>query len=278
VGRTKPRPGPGVHAGTQAASARRPPAHAGAATITRVMISRRVAREVGRLGVRRVAVVLSVAVFLLPLAFVALIPDPLTQPLGVDFSLYRDVAARWLAGGPYFEPHQLTGPYTIEAGDILYPPVALWLFVPFTIAPAVLWWAIPIGVTGWAIWRLQPRPEVWPLLALCVAWPTTLLKTWTGNPVIWSVAAMALATLFYWPAVFVLLKTSLFPFAFFGANRRSWWVAIVVLVVLSLPFGPLWADWLASVVNSRGGGPLYSSLEIPMLLLPLIAWAGRRRT
>ena len=31
-----------------------------------------------------------------------------------------------------------------------------------------------------------PRPEVWPLLALCVAWPTTLLKTWTGNPVIWA--------------------------------------------------------------------------------------------
>jgi hypothetical protein len=30
-------------------------------------------------------------------------------------------------------------------------------------------------------------------------------------------------------------------------------------------------------VNSRGGGPLYSSLEIPMLLIPLVAWAGRTR-
>jgi hypothetical protein len=36
-------------------------------------------------------------------------------------------------------------------------------------------------------------------------------------------------------------------------------------------------DWVASVVNSRGGGPLYSSLEIPMLLIPLVAWAGRTR-
>ena len=42
---------------------------------------------------RRVAVILSVAVFLLPIAFVALVPSPLTQPLGVDFSLYRDGAA-----------------------------------------------------------------------------------------------------------------------------------------------------------------------------------------
>jgi hypothetical protein len=238
------------------------------------MIGRRVA---GRLREPRVAIAVSVAVLLLPIAFVALIPDPLTQPFGVDFVLYRDVATRWLGGGPYFEPHQLAGPYTIEAGDILYPPVGLWLFVPFTIVPAILWWAIPIAVTAWAIWRLQPRPEVWPLLALCIAWPTTLLKTWTGNPVIWTVAALALATLYRWPAVLVLLKTSLFPFAFFGANRWSWWVALAALIVASVPFGALWRDWLTSVVNSRGGGPLYSSLEIPMLLLPLIAWLGRTR-
>jgi hypothetical protein len=239
-----------------------------------VEIGRRVA---GELGVRRVAIVLSVAVFVVPIAFVALIPNPLTQPLGVDFTLYRDVAARWLAGGPYFEPRQVAGPYTIEAGDILYPPVALLLFVPFVVLPAILWWAIPLGLTAWAVWRHQPRPEVWPLLSLCIAWPTTLLKAWTGNPVIWAVAALALAMLYRWPAVFVLLKTSLFPFAFFGANRRSWWIALAVLVIMSVPFGSLWSDWVMSVVNSRGGGPLYSALEIPMLLLPLIAWAGRTR-
>jgi len=48
-------------------------------------------------------------------------------------------------------------------------------------------------------------------------------------------------------------------------------------VIVSVPFGSLWSDWVMSVVNSRGGGPLYSALEIPMLLLPLIAWAGRTR-
>mgnify|MGYP006173125319 CR=1 FL=1 len=61
----------------------------------------------------------------------------LVQPFGVDFVLYRDVAARWLDGGPYFEPYQLVGPYEIRAGDVLYPPVGLWLFVPFAVLPAV---------------------------------------------------------------------------------------------------------------------------------------------
>jgi len=228
---------------------------------------------------RSTAIALSVAVFAIPVAFVLLIPDPLEQPFGVDFALYRDVAARWLAGGPYFEPYQVAGPYEIAAGDVLYPPVALYLFVPFAVLPAaaawVLWWAVPIGATVWAVRWLRPRPEVWPLLAFCVAWPTTLLKTWTGNPVIWAVAALALGTRFAWPSVFVLLKTSLFPFALFGANRRSWWVALAALVAISLPFGALWVDWVASIVNSRGGGVLYSALEIPMLLIPLIAWAGR---
>lgn len=228
---------------------------------------------------RTTAIVVSVAVFAIPLAFVLLVPRALEQPLGVDFTLYRDVAARWLAGGSYFEPYQLAGPYEIRAGDVLYPPVGLWLFVPFALLPAVaawlLWWAVPVGATGWAIWRLRPRPAVWPLLALCLAWPTTLLKTWTGNPVIWCVAALALGTLYRWPSVFVLLKTSLFPFALFGANRRSWWLALGGLLLLSLPFGALWGEWVASVVNSRGGGGLYSTLEVPMLLLPLVAWLGR---
>ena len=227
------------------------------------------------------ALALSAAVFALPLVFVLLIPDPLEQPFGVDFALYRDVAARWLAGGPYFEPYQLAGPYEIQAGDVLYPPVALWLFVPFAWLPEpvawALWWALPIAAVAFAIWRLRPAAASWPLIALCVAWPTTLLKTWTGNPVIWCVGALALGALWAWPSVFVVLKTSLAPFALFGAWRRSWWVAAAALVLASLPFGSLWGDWITSIVNSRGGGLLYSSLEAPMLLLPLVAWAWRTR-
>jgi hypothetical protein len=236
---------------------------------------------------RRTAIGLSIAVFLVPVAFVLIVPHPLEQPFGVDFDLYRDVTNRWLGGGPFFEPYQVAGPYDIRAGDVLYPPVALWLFVPFA-APAgvlaglaaVLWWAMPLGITGVAVWRLRPRPAAWWLIALCVANPTTLLKIWTGNPVIWSMAAMAVATMAgstRFAAPFALLKPSLAPFALFGINRRSWWLGLAVFGLLCLPFGALWADWVASVRNSRGGGLLYSALEIPILLLPLVAWAGRTR-
>jgi hypothetical protein len=241
---------------------------------------------------RRTATILSLLVFLVPIGFVLAVPHPLEQPFGVDYDLYGAVTARWLHGGPFFEPYQFAGPYEIRAGDVLYPPVALWLFVPFAAlaggAPtsaalaagaAIAWWTIPLAVTAGAVWRLRPRPVAWPLIALCVANPTTLLKIWTGNPVIWSMAAMALAVVgsSRFAAPFVLLKPSLAPFALFGIRRRSWWVGAAVLVALSVPFGSLWADWLASVVNSRGGGFLYSSLEAPMLLLPLAAWVGRRR-
>lgn len=249
---------------------------------------------------RRTAIGLSIAVFLVPAVFVLLVPHPLEQPFGVDFHLYRDVTNRWLAGGPFFEPYQVTGPYDIRAGDVLYPPVTLWLFVPFAAAAgasagaggaallaamasamaSVAWWALPLGATAASVWRLRPKPAFWPLIALCLANPTTLLKIWTGNPVTWSMAAMAVATVAgssRFAAPFVLLKPSLAPFALFGINRRSWWVGLAVLGALCLPFGSLWGDWVASVVNSRGGGLLYSALEIPMLLLPLVAWVGRTR-
>jgi hypothetical protein len=196
---------------------------------------------------------------------------------GVDYRLYMDTATRWLQGGPYFNPYQLAGSYPISAGDILYPPVALVLFVPFTLLPASLWWAVPAGALGFCLIRLRPGPLAWPFMALCLAWPPTLVKIVTGNPVIWAVAAMALGVLYYWPSVLVLIKPSLFPFALFGANKRRWWLALGGFALVCLPFGALWVDWIRSLINSQGGGLAYSALEIPMLALPIVAWLGRTR-
>ena len=191
---------------------------------------------------------------------------------GADYRLYMDATQRWLHGGPFYQPYQLVGPYQITHGDVLYPPVALWLFVPFTFLPAALWWIAPIATTALVIWRLRPGFVAWPLLALCAAWPPTLVKLVSGNPVIWVMAAMALGCLYRWPSVFVLLKPSLFPFAAFGANRRSWWVALGFFAILCLPFGAMWQDWFTALLNARGAGLGYSVQEVQMLLLPLIAW------
>ncbi len=195
--------------------------------------------------------------------------------LGVDRTLYMDATERWLSGGPFYNPYQLAGPYPIRPGDILYPPVALWLFVPFTILPAVLWWIVPLGLTGWTIWRLRPLFIVWPFLALCVAWPPTIVKLATGNPVMWSMAAVALGLITVGPAVFALIKPSLFPFALWGVRRRRWWMFLAGFMVLSLPFGVLWSQWLTSLANSQGGGPFYSIQEVPMVGIAVIAWLGR---
>src|SRR4029077_2957645 len=106
-------------------------------------------------------------------------------------------------------------------------------------AQAVVWWAPPLGVGAAVVAALRPRPLTWPLVAFCLVNPTTLLKIWTGNPVIWSMAAMALAVVgasrFAPPSV--LLKPSLAPFALFGIRRRSWWAGAAVFVLLCLPFG-----------------------------------------
>ena len=96
---------------------------------------------------------------------------------------------------------------------------------------------------------------MWPLIALCLAWPTTPLKVWTGNPVIWCVAAMAVSIVWRGGAPFALLKPSLFPFALFGIGQRAWWIGLAIFVALCLPFGAMWFDWLTTVVNARGAGP-----------------------
>lgn len=189
---------------------------------------------------------------------------------GIDYSLYMDATRRWLAGGGFFQPYQLAGPYPISMGDILYPPTTLFLFVPFTILPAVLWWAIPLGVTGAAIWRLRPAPVSWPFLALCCFWPPFVARIVAGNPVMWAMAAVALGFLVRWAFVGVLIKPSLFPFALLGARDRTWWIALAVVVLLSVPFGAMWLDWITAVTNSSGG-LLYSLQDVPILLLPVIA-------
>jgi hypothetical protein len=196
---------------------------------------------------------------------------------GIDFALYRDAAARWLGGGPFYEAYQLAGPYEVRAGDVLYPPVALLLFIPFTFLPALLWWAIPLGITGWSIVRLRPRPFVWPVMALCLWFPNTGIKLLTGNPVIWSLAAIALGTIYAWPSVFVLLKPTLAPLALFGCRSRSWWIALAGFSAVSMLFLPMWFDYVRVILNAQTpSGPLYSLGEVPMMLIPVAAWLGRR--
>jgi hypothetical protein len=196
--------------------------------------------------------------------------------IGVDFHQYLDHFARWQATGELYLPRQLAGPTTVMDGDPLYPPTILLLLAPFRVLPEVLWWAIPLPIIAWTLIRLRPAPWTWPLLAIIALWPRTEALIYYGNPGMWMVALICLALGQAWAGPLILLKPSLAPYALLGFGRRSWFVALGVVIAASIPFGSLWLDYLTVLRNS--GVPLtYSLLDLPLALAPVIAFLGRTR-
>ena len=194
----------------------------------------------------------------------------------VDRVLYRTAALRWEAGLGYFYPFQLAGPHQLGGPDILYPPVALWLLVPFAHLPEILWVVVPASIlAGTVIW-LRPGGWALPFIALCMVMPTVQSVFLTERPTMWIAAFFGLGLVRGGWGALVLLKPSLFPLALVGVHRRSWWLTLGLLVVLSVPFGSLWLDWLTAVRNS-GGGLLYSLPDLPLFAIPAAAWLGRHR-
>ncbi len=196
--------------------------------------------------------------------------------VGADVALYVAATGRWLAGGPFYPAHQLAGPYAISDGDILYPPTTIPLFAAFRWLPAPVFVALPAAAIGWTVIRHRPAPCTWPVMAACLAFTPTLVKLVHANPFVWAAAAVALGTVYGWPAAFALVKPSLAPFALIGVRRQSWRVALLGIGVVALAFTPMWADYVTVVLNSRNdSGLLYSLQDVPLLLLPLVAWLGR---
>lgn len=211
-------------------------------------------------------------------------PDWFARSYAIDYGIYMGAVDRWWAGGSWYQVRQLGGAYPIELGDVLYPPILLYLLIPFRVLGPWLWWIIPAGTLGWVVWRHRPAPWAWALIALCLAWPFTPAKFLFGNPVIWAAAAVGLGTIWRWPAALVLIKATVAPFALIGIRDRRWWLAGVVLLAASVPlladtlrYPQVLLDAQSNPVDGRGG-PLYSLTEFPLMAIGLIAWLGRRRT
>lgn len=208
---------------------------------------------------------------------VPLLPNLDPAKIAVDYNLYVDATRRWLGGGFYYLPYQLEGPYEATPGVILYPPPFTLVMLPFVVLPWVAYWAVPIGAVAYAAWRHRPRLIAWPGIALCLWFPGTTVMVVAGNPTMLIVGALALATVWYWPAVLVLLKPTLAPFALFGAGKPSWWLALGVLALVSVPFLGMWVDYATVLVNAHHPlGLLYNLGQVPTMLLPIVIWAGRR--
>jgi len=198
--------------------------------------------------------------------------------VGADLALYLDATSRWLNGGSFYPEHHLAGPYPITDGDILYPPTTIPLFMAFLVLPRVLFWVVPLAIVAWAVIRDRPAPWTWPLMALCLAYIPTTVKIVHFNPFIWAAAAVALGLFYGWPALLVLIKPSIAPFALVGVRHRSWWIGLAIVAAYSVLFASMWRDYLTVLTNSRSDGGLFYSLsDVPFLLVPIIAYVGRTR-
>jgi hypothetical protein len=202
-----------------------------------------------------------------------------TSGIGMDLNAYLAHTRRWLDGGSWYLPEQLAGPYVVEdlTGNV-YPPTLLYLTVPFALGvPVVLWYAIPLGIIGWALWTARPSPWEWLLLALVAVYPRTWIVVLLGNPAMWAIAAAVAGVRWAWPAAFAALKLTFAPLALIGIRHRSWWVVATLCLALALPFGALWLDYLTVLRNtesSRGLGYVLGEWPIALALVAVALSRG----
>jgi hypothetical protein len=200
---------------------------------------------------------------------------------GIDYETLIGATRNFVSGGGFYPAEELAGPWVYHEIDspfgpaILYPPDALLLFLPFLVLPKILWWAIPISIVAWAVWRLRPHPAAILVMVLLLGVPYSRESIFWGNPVMWMVAATAAGLVVGWPGVFVLLKPTLAPFALAGFPRRSWLIALLALAAINVPLLPMWADWVTVIRNSQLG-PGFSWHQYPLMAVPVVAWLGSR--
>ena len=220
------------------------------------------------------------ALTLLGLAAYSLLDTVRVQPTLVatdPVNGYLPGAQRWLATGSPYEPYQLTGPWSLDYRAFIHPPAALPLFAAFLWLPLPLWWAIPIGVTGWCVYRLRPAPWTWPLMAACLVWPRSTGSLLAGNSDLWAMAAVAAGAVYGWPVALLAVKPTFAPLALVGVRDRRAWVAGVIGVLAMLLLLPLWIEWVQVITNNGGLGIGYSLLNVPLVAIGALAWAGSTR-
>jgi hypothetical protein len=157
--------------------------------------------------------------------------------------------------------------------DVLYPPPALLLFVPFVWLPWPLWWLIPAAVLLHVVRWLSPAPWSWPLLALLVLWPRTLGAILWGNTDLWVAAGLAAGIRWGWPAALLVLKPTFALLAVPLLGDRRLWAGAAVLAAASAPLLGLWVDYVEAMRNLRIGWD-YSLPGLPLVVLPLVAAAA----
>ena len=193
--------------------------------------------------------------------------------LGLDIHHYLQATQRWLDTGSPYLASEVAGPYEYQPESFLHPPISLLLFAPFLVVPLPLWW-VPLPLVAWCIYAWKPAPWTWPIMAALTAFPPHHISIIVGNSDMWVLGGVALGLRFGFPALVVVVKPSLFPFLLAGARHRSFWLGIPVVILLCLPFGSLWIDWMHVILNAPAS-LFYSVGAVTLMLVPVVAYVGR---
>jgi hypothetical protein len=218
-------------------------------------------------------------VLLLAAAFrvVAIVTHTFWQALGPsDLLHYLEATKRWLATGTPYVATEVAGPFAYGGETFLHPPIALPFFAVFLAAPIQLFWIVPLTGFTWLVLAERPASWTWPLIALLLATYPLGPALYAGNTDMWAWLFFAAGVRWGWPLALLAVKPSVAIVGFIGIRNRRTWCAALLMIVLCVPFGSLWVDWLRVVTNSPGT-VLYSAHNALMFAIPLIARIGSRR-
>jgi hypothetical protein len=225
---------------------------------------------------RPVAFGVSLLILVCGATLLAVFWPPNAVHAGGDLVHYLDGVRRWWSTGSPYLPNEVAGTFDYNVETFLHPPISLPFFAPWLVLPAILWWAVPLGITAALVVSWRPAPWTWPLIAFGLGQPPFHQALLWGNSDLWIMAALGLGLVAGWPAAFIFIKPTLAFLAPVGYRRRSWWILTAALGVACLPFGLLWIDWTRVVLNSPAE-PWYGLRNLAWVAIPLIAWAGRTR-
>lgn len=196
--------------------------------------------------------------------------------IGADAWFYRNLGDTWLETGQWYLPRQFE-PHTFEAmADNVYPPSALPLFVAFALTPWPLWWVVPIAVLVYCLYRWRPSPVAWIVILLLLIWPRSIGGYLYGNTSMWTAAIFAAGLTWGYPVALLIIKPSVMFWGVLAIRDKRAWIGAVVVAVLSLPMLPLWLDYITIMRNTTDTHPIVLLGDIPMMLVPVVAWLGRR--
>jgi hypothetical protein len=188
--------------------------------------------------------------------------------VGLDFGHYVAATRRWLETGSPYLPLELAGPFQYSDLTFIHPPIALVLFAPFLVLPALLFWILPIAGTLAVILSWRPSRWTWPVMALLLNWPHFAGALIVGNSNLW--ACFFIAGL---PGLFGRREGRV---TLVRDRARSAAIVTIAMIVAAALLGGLWVEWLIVLDNSPGDLS-YSIAAVPWISVPIVAWLGRTR-